>query len=131
VPNQLLFLLGCVVSSGQVLTHVEKHADRFGSISRQIWETPELGFQENKSSALLQQELQANGFAIRSGVAAMPAAFTASWGTGKPVIVLMGEFDALPGLSQKDLATRQPGTGGRSWPWLFIICWVRVQLSLP
>lgn len=80
--NQLLFFLGCVVSFGQVLTHVEKHAERFGSISRQIWETPELGFEENKSSALLQQELEANGFAIQSGVAGMPTAFTASWQTG-------------------------------------------------
>jgi aminobenzoyl-glutamate utilization protein B len=90
------------------LTHVEKHAERFGSISRQIWEAPELGFEESKSSALLQQELEANGFAIQRGVAGMPTAFTASWGTGKPVIVLMGEFDALPGLSQKELATKAP-----------------------
>jgi aminobenzoyl-glutamate utilization protein B len=85
-----------------VLARVAAHADRFGAISRQIWETPELGFHENKSSALLQQELRSNGFDVQSGVAGMPTAFTASFGSGKPVIVIMGEFDALPGLSQKD-----------------------------
>jgi aminobenzoyl-glutamate utilization protein B len=91
---------------------VAAHADRFGVVSRQIWETPELGFHENKSSALLQQELRANGFQVASGVAGMPTAFTASYGAGKPVIVIMGEFDALPGLSQKDQPTQAAVTAG-------------------
>jgi aminobenzoyl-glutamate utilization protein B len=42
----------------------------------------------------------------------MPTAFTASYGSGKPVIVIMGEFDALPGLSQKDVATQDPVIAG-------------------
>jgi aminobenzoyl-glutamate utilization protein B len=95
-----------------VLEHVAAHADRFGAVSRQIWETPELGFHENKSSALLQQELRANGFAVESGVAGMPTAFTATFGSGKPVIALMGEFDALPGLSQKDIPSLAPVVAG-------------------
>src|ERR1700745_263489 len=85
-----------------VLDCVASHADRFGAISRQIWESPELGYHENKSSSLLQQELKANGFVVQAGVAGMPTAFVASYGSGKPVIGLMGEFDALPGLSQKE-----------------------------
>ena len=106
----LVFLLatGCVSAADTVLARVAAHADRFGAISRQIWETPELGFHEIKSSALLQQELRANGFDVRSGVAGMPTAFTASFGSGTPVIVILGEFDALPGLSQKDAPAQSP-----------------------
>ena len=110
----LVFFLtaGAALAADDVLAHVSAHADRFGAISRQIWETPELGFHETKSSPVLQQELRANGFDVKSGVAGMPTAFTASYGSGKPVIVIMGEFDALPGLSQKDAATQEPVVAG-------------------
>ena len=101
-----------LAAADEVLARVSNHADRFGAVSRQIWETPELGFHETKSSGLLQQELRANGFTIQAGVAGMPTAFTASWGSGKPVIVLLGEFDALPGLSQKDVPTQEPVQAG-------------------
>jgi aminobenzoyl-glutamate utilization protein B len=109
-----VFLLtaGCVSAADTVLTRVAQHADRFGAISRQIWEIPELGFHETRSSPLLQQELRTNGFAVETGVAGMPTAFTASFGSGKPVIAIMGEFDALPGLSQKDIPTQSPVTAG-------------------
>ena len=110
----LVFLLaaGFVSAADTVLERVAQHADRFGAISRQIWETPELGFHETKGSPLLQQELRTNGFDVRAGVAGMPTGFTASFGSGKPVIVIMGEFDALPGLSQKDIPTQAPVTAG-------------------
>ena len=110
----LVFILaaGCASAADDVLARVASHADRFGAISRQIWETPELGFHETKSSPVLQQELRANGFDVHSGVAGMATAFTASFGSGKPVIVVMGEFDALPGLSQKDIPTQSPVTAG-------------------
>src|SRR5450432_3552274 len=86
-----------------VLARVEAHSARFGAISRQIWESPELGFHELKSSALLRDELRANGFTLADAVAGMPTAFTATWGSGKPVIAMLGEFGALPALSQKDV----------------------------
>jgi aminobenzoyl-glutamate utilization protein B len=95
-----------------VLSHVAAHADRFGVISRQIWESPEIGFHEQKSSALLRDELRAAGFRIQDGVAGMPTAFTAEWGSGQPVIALLGEFDALPGLSQKDVPHAEAVTAG-------------------
>ena len=95
-----------------VLSRVAAHEDHFGEVSRKIWETPELGFHETKSSALLQQELTRDGFEVHAGVAGMPTAFTASYGSGKPVIVLLGEFDALPGLSQKDSPEQSPVTAG-------------------
>ncbi|HKE22245.1 MAG TPA: amidohydrolase [Bryobacteraceae bacterium] len=108
----LVFLAGCLSAADNVLDHVAAHAERFGAVSRQIWETPELGFHESNSSALLEQELRANGFDVHSGVAGMPTAFTASYGSGKPVIVIMGEFDALPGLSQKDEPAQVAVTAG-------------------
>jgi aminobenzoyl-glutamate utilization protein B len=115
----LLIATGAVLSAADgdaVLARVTAHAERFGTISRQIWETPELGFHETKSSALLQSELRANGFQVFANVASMPTGFTATFGSGKPVIALMGEFDALPGLSQKDmpsLSPVQPGAPGQ------------------
>jgi aminobenzoyl-glutamate utilization protein B len=110
----LLFLLtaSLLVASDGVLQRVDSHGARFGAISLQIWQTPEVGFHESKSSDLLQQELRANGFAVQAGIAGMPTAFTASWGSGAPVIVLLGEFDALPGLSQKDVPAQEPVQAG-------------------
>src|SRR5580658_2358603 len=118
--NRTLLLIATTIllsaaDSDSVLARVAAHADRFGAISRQIWETPELGFHENKSSAVLQQELRSNGFQVVANVAGMSTGFTATFGSGKPVIVLMGEFDALPGLSQKVepvLDPVQPGAPG-------------------
>jgi aminobenzoyl-glutamate utilization protein B len=107
-----LLAAGRLGAADDVLARVAAHADRFGAVSREIWETPELGFHEDKSSAVLQQELRANGFEVRAGVAGMPTAFTASFGSGSPVIVLMGEFDALPGLSQKDVPSLVPVVPG-------------------
>ncbi|MDR3717816.1 MAG: amidohydrolase [Bryobacteraceae bacterium] len=111
----LILLLGLVAAlpaQDGVLSRVSAHAARFGAISRQIWESPELGFHEVKSSALLRDELRTAGFTIHDGVAGMPTAFTAEWGTGKPVIAIIGEFDALPGLSQKDVPHAEPVTAG-------------------
>src|SRR5258708_1107631 len=98
----LTFSASRLFAGADVLTRVSTHADCFGTISRQIWETPELGFHENKSSTLLQQELRSNGFQVKADLAGMPTAFTAEFGSGGPVIAILGEFDALPGLSQKD-----------------------------
>ncbi|MGH7677014.1 MAG: amidohydrolase [Gemmatimonadaceae bacterium] len=99
----------------QVLRGLDGKRDTYASIANQIWSFAELGYQEEKSSALLQSELRAAGFTVRAGVADIPTAFVASWGSGHPVIGIVGEFDALPGLSQKALphreAVRENGAG--------------------
>lgn len=95
-----------------VIDAVNARADHFGKLSRQIWENPEVGFQETKSAALLRDELKASGFRISDGVAGMPTAFIAEWGSGAPVIAILGEYDALPGLSQEDTAARKPRVEG-------------------
>jgi aminobenzoyl-glutamate utilization protein B len=87
---------------------VEEHAANWKQVSKQIWDYAELGYHENKSSALLQEQLKAAGFSVEAGVADEPTSFIASYGQGKPVIAILGEFDALPGLSQKPLPERSP-----------------------
>lgn len=88
------------VTGGGIPASIEAKKDQYAAVAKQIWDYAELGFQEEKSSALLQKTLADAGFAVEKGVAGMPTAFSASYGSGKPVIVLIGEFDALPGLSQ-------------------------------
>ena len=72
----------------------------YGDVALRIWGFAEVGYQEQQSSALLQQQLKSAGFNVKAGVAEIPTAFTAEWGSGTPVIGIIGEFDALPGLSQ-------------------------------
>jgi aminobenzoyl-glutamate utilization protein B len=87
---------------------VDDNAAEWKQVSKQIWDFAELGYHENKSSALLQAQLKAAGFTVQSGVADEPTAFVATYGQGKPVIAILGEFDALPGLSQQALPRRAP-----------------------
>ena len=84
-----------------VLDYLREHAQEFRSVADQIWETPELGLHESQSSRRLADFLESDGFSVTRGVADMPTAFVASYGTGSPVIGLLGEFDALPSLSQE------------------------------
>jgi aminobenzoyl-glutamate utilization protein B len=98
------------VSHRQILQNVDQHAAHFSEVSKTIWDYAELGYQEQKSSTLLQRELQSAGFRIQSPVAGEPTAFIASFGQGEPVIGILGEFDALPGLSQAAAPDRSPLT---------------------
>jgi aminobenzoyl-glutamate utilization protein B len=82
-------------------------------INRQVWEFAELGLDEKRSSALLVETLRTVGFDVRVGLANMPTAFVASYGSGQPVIGILAEFDALPGLSQKMSPTQEPIEEGR------------------
>jgi len=95
----------------EVLANVEKHQARAGKAAMQIWDYAEVGYQEEKSSALLQQQLEEAGFSIEAGVAGMPTAFVASFGTGRPVIAILAEFDALPGITQQATPERTPAPG--------------------
>jgi aminobenzoyl-glutamate utilization protein B len=92
----------------QVLQLVEEHSAHFSATSKTIWDYAELGYHEEKSSALLRHELEAAGFRVESPVADEPTAFVATYGQGQPVIGILGEFDALPGLSQAATPDRSP-----------------------
>jgi aminobenzoyl-glutamate utilization protein B len=81
--------------------------EEFGRISDAIWSYAELGLHEYRSSGLLADTLERAGFKVERGVAGMPTCFVATYGSGKPVIGLLGEYDALPMLSQKARVPRQ------------------------
>jgi aminobenzoyl-glutamate utilization protein B len=87
-------------------TAIESGYDTYKKIAISIWDYAEVGFKENKSSALLQNTLKDNGFTVEAGVAGMPTAFVASYGSGSPVIAILAEYDALPGLSQDNSPTK-------------------------
>jgi aminobenzoyl-glutamate utilization protein B len=85
----------------QSITGIQSHYDEYKHIALQIWDFAEVGYKEVKSSALLQKTLADNGFNVKAVVADIPTAFVASFGSGSPVIGILAEFDALPGLSQQ------------------------------
>lgn len=94
---------------------VETHQSELTKLSDEIWAFAETALREKKSSQALADYAEAQGFKVTRGVAKMPTAFIAEYGSGKPIIGIMGEFDALPGISQKAQPTKealQPGAAG-------------------
>ncbi|WP_310395987.1 amidohydrolase [Hymenobacter sp.] len=87
-----------------------RYAD-YRRLALQIWGYAEVGYKETKSSALLQKTLRDQGFAVEAGVAGIPTAFVATYGSGQPVIGLLAEYDALPGLSQQAVPEKRPVAG--------------------
>ncbi len=90
------------------MASIDAKAKLYSDVALKIWSFAEVGYQETRSSALLQEQLEAEGFTVTAGVAEIPTAFVATWGSGKPVIGIVGEFDALPGLSQAANPERKP-----------------------
>ena len=97
-----------------IISSIENHKSEIIKISDQIWKLAELAFDEHKSSKILSDYAEKNGFTVEKGVAGMPTAFVASYGSGKPVISVLGEFDALPGLSQDTTPDKNPLVEGGS-----------------
>lgn len=85
----------------QIEKIIEQKREAFFKISDQIWETPEIRYEEKKSSRYASEFMEEQGFQVERGVAGIPTAFTASFGHSGPVVAVLGEYDALPGLSQK------------------------------
>lgn len=101
-------------SGGGLREFLAARASHDAEVARTIWEYAEVGYQETKSSALLQQELKGAGFSVEPGVAGIPTAFVATAGSGKPVIGILAEFDALPGINQDAVADRKPIEGKKA-----------------
>ena len=91
---------------------INRRDEAVWKVARDIWSFAEPGYQETKSSASLRDMLKSSGFAIESEIGGIPTAFTATVGGGKPVIGILGEFDALPGLSQNAVPYREPAKEG-------------------
>ena len=92
----------------EVIASVETQKDELITVSDKIWAAAEIAFQEKVSSQTLIHYARANGFDVEVGVAETPTAFVATYGSGKPVIGILGEFDALPGISQKTVPEKTP-----------------------
>ena len=88
---------------------IDAHTEQFQQANQHIWSFAETGLTETRSSLELQNLLSSYGFSVAVGVAGMPTAFVASYGSGKPVIGILAEFDALPGLSQAAVPNPKPG----------------------
>ena len=102
----ILFFFSCFNIFSQeiyseIISSINDNKDRYQDTAMSIWDLAELGYQEYESSEILQVLLEDEGFFIEKGVAEIPTAFIASYGSGSPEIAILGEYDALPGLSQK------------------------------
>ncbi len=95
-----------------VINSVEEHQAEYIDMSDKIWSYEEVAFEETQSAKLLADYAAAQGFTVERGVAGIPTAFTATYGSGSPVIGILGEFDALPGLSQKTVPNKDPLNDG-------------------
>lgn len=91
---------------------VERHRAELVGLADRVWGYAETALTETRSAAALADWAESQGFRVERGVAGLPTAFVASYGEGEPVIAIMGEYDALPGLSQKAQAAREPVTEG-------------------
>ena len=86
--------------------------DTYDKIQKEVHKLAEPGFMEYKSNEILIQHLEENGFTVERGIAGMPTAFVASFGSGKPVMAVLAELDALPGLSQDTTPNNNPMVEG-------------------
>ena len=98
----LIFLLGLTenIHTSSIEESIKDHKKQFSNVALEIWNHAEMGYQETKSSNLLASELEKEGFKVTKNVADIPTAFIAEYGSSGPVIGILGEFDALPGLAQ-------------------------------
>lgn len=91
---------------------IEAKRPELVALADQVWAFAETALRETRSAALLADYAEKQGFRVERGLAGMPTAFVASYGEGRPVIAVLGEYDALPGLSQKALPEKAPLQAG-------------------
>lgn len=102
-------------SKEAAVASIERHRPELIDLADQVWGFAETALRETRSAKVLSDYAEAQGFRVERGVAGMPTAFVATYGEGKPVIAILGEYDALPGISQKAQPTKEPleaGAGG-------------------
>ena len=97
-----------------LMSRLDERADHWAGVAQRIWEFAEVGYQEAKSAALLKEELKAAGFTITENIGNIPTAFSAQAGSGSPVIGILGEYDALPGLHQEAVPIKQPARSNKA-----------------
>lgn len=92
----------------EVISWLDKNQKIFTDITDEIWKDPEVAYKEFKASKLQADYLEKEGFKITWDIGGLNTAFKAEWGNGGPILGLLGEYDALPGLSQKNQAKQEP-----------------------
>ena len=112
-----VFLLCCLPGEGRKMPkaktfnagteYLDASFSVYDSMQKKIHSLAELGYMEYESSALLASHLEENGFKVERGVAGIPTAFVATFGSGSPVIGILAEYDALPGMSQDTVAFKK------------------------
>ncbi len=107
ISTQALCQTGLTKNKQEVINSVERHQQELIELSDQIWALAETALLEYNSSQILADYAEKQGFNVERGVAGLPTAFVASYGSGKPIIGVLGEYDALPGLSQKAQTTKE------------------------
>lgn len=90
----------------EAASEVGRMAGELATTSEQVWRFAETGLREQRSAALLADRLAGEGFVVERGVAQMPTAFVATYGSGAPVVAILAEYDALPGVGNEAAATR-------------------------
>ena len=91
-----------------ILSYLDKKQELFTKLAKDIWDHPQISLHETHASKLIVDLFQREGFSITKDIGKMPTAFVASWGKGEPIIGILGEYDALPGLSQKVSTKKEP-----------------------
>ena len=105
-----------------IIASVQKHENELIELSDKIWGYAEIAMREKQSSKALADYAEAQGLKVTRGVAKIPTAFIAEYGSGRPIIGILGEFDALPGLSQKAQPTKLLGS--------YYFCYCRFRFVL-
>ena len=95
-----------------ILEYIRQNDEELSFIAKEIWDRPQVALQETFASRLLAEKLAAEGFSLAWGAGDMPTAFIAEWGAGAPIIGFLGEYDALPGLSQALSSEKTPLEAG-------------------
>jgi aminobenzoyl-glutamate utilization protein B len=96
------------MSTEQTVDYLNHQDEKLSYLARAIWEHPEIALEERYACNLLADEIEAAGFTVERNIGQMPTAFVATWGSGAPIIGILGEYDALPGLSQEMSPDRSP-----------------------
>jgi aminobenzoyl-glutamate utilization protein B len=105
-----LFSLAASPSANKrnAVASIDQHAAELTEVSDKVWRFAETALREHQSSKALADFAEAQGFTVTRNVSGMPTAFVARFGTGHPIIGILGEYDALPGVSQKPQAEESP-----------------------
>jgi len=102
------------MNKDRLLSVIDKYEEKLCTMAKDIWDHPQTALLEDYAAVLLEDFFKAEGFRVQRGYTVLPTAFIAEYGSGKPVIGILGEYDALPDLSQEVSAEKKPVEPGKA-----------------